>query len=74
MRTSLSAKAPEGYLRLLQKAGRVPTEPRQWRTEGDIERVANVIFDVFDRHGVSIEAQREIRDLLNGRGRALEAG
>jgi len=41
----------EQYFRLLQKAGRVPSESRQWRTERDIARVAEVVLDVFDRYG-----------------------
>ena len=57
-------RALNSYYRLLEKAGRVPSEPRQWRTERDIARVAEVVLDVFDRYGVPVEARREIRDLL----------
>jgi hypothetical protein len=64
----------EQYFRLHQRAGRIPSEPGQWRTERDIERTVEVILDVFERYQVPIEAQREIRDLLDGRGKALEAG
>jgi hypothetical protein len=35
--------------------------------------VAEVILGVFERYRVPVEAQREIRDILD-RGRALEAG
>jgi hypothetical protein len=64
----------EQYFRLHQRAGRIPSEPRQWRTERDIERTVEVILDVFERYQVPVEAQREIRDLLDGRGKAPEAG
>jgi hypothetical protein len=71
---SARLRALNGYWRLLERAGRVPSGPKQWRTERDIERTVEVILDVFERYRVPVEAQREIRDLLDGRGRASEAG
>jgi hypothetical protein len=67
-------RALNGYWRLLEKSGVVPSGPKQWSAYRDIERVANLILDVFERYHVPIEAQREIRDLLDGRGRAPGAG
>ena len=60
-------RALNGYWRLLEKSGRVPSEPRQWRTERDIERMIEVVISVFNRYEVPIEARREIRDLLGER-------
>jgi hypothetical protein len=71
---SARLKALEGYCRLLERAGRIPDQPRQWIVEQDIDRAVDVIVDVFQRYDVPVEAQREIRDLLDGRGRRLEAG
>ena len=71
---STRLKALEAYFRLQQRAGRVPTEPRQFANERDIARAVEVILDVFERYAVPVEARREIRDLLDGAGRALEAG
>ena len=67
-------RALNGYFTLLEKSGRVPSGPMQWRTERDVARVIEVVLHVFDRYGVPVGARREIRDLLDGRGRAPEAG
>jgi hypothetical protein len=47
----------------------VLNQPRQWIVEQDIDRAVDVIIDVFQRHDVPVEAEREIRELLGGRGR-----
>ncbi len=67
-------KGLDQHFRLLQKAGRVPTEPGQFDNERDIARAVEVIHDVFERYAVPVEARREIRGVLDGGGRALEAG
>ena len=67
-------RALKVYWRLLEKSGRVPSGPEQWRTERDIQRVVEVVIRVFNDYDVPVQARREIRDLLDGRGRAPEAG
>jgi hypothetical protein len=66
--------ANKARIDLLQAAGVLPAELPQLRVLRDVSMVSEVVIEVFDRHGVALEAQREIRDLLDGRGRALEAG
>ena len=70
---SAHLRALQTYFRVLQKADRVP-EPRRASIEEDVERMVQTVLDVFRRHDVPVEAQREIHDLLVGRGTAPEAG
>ena len=62
-------EAQKAKIELLQAAGVLPADLPQLRVLRDVSMVGEVIIDVFNRHGVSIEARREIRDLLDGRGR-----
>ena len=66
--------AQRARIDLLQAAGVLPAELPQLGVLRDIDWMADVIMHVFDRYDVAIEAQREIRDLLDRRGRAPEAG
>jgi hypothetical protein len=71
---SAHVQALDGYYGLLEKAGRVPTDRNRMPVEQDVEQTIETILDVFRRHDVPVEAQREISDILDGRGRPLEAG
>jgi hypothetical protein len=65
IRTALDAMRAQAQL--LAAVGVLPRELREVRREVDARRVVTVILDVFQRHGVPVEAQREVVATLGAR-------
>ena len=64
-------RALNSYYRLLEKAGRVPSEPRQWRTERDIERAARWFSTYSSATACPSRRGGRSATCSTGRGRAL---
>jgi hypothetical protein len=66
IRTSLDAMRAQAEL--LAAVGVLPRDMGTIKRGLDVPRAVTTIFDIFDRHAVPIEAQREIRAALSANG------